>query len=122
MAATKESLPKVTLMAVATLSGVSAEPILMFPNTAASADHRQWGKTSFHPSQEASQVKLPENAARHQAHVAQAVATMAPHCAYQEALVARRENLERIAGDQAREAPHTQSRSNQKAKETVYER
>lgn len=122
MATNKESLPKVRLMAVATLSGVSAEPMLMFPNTTTSADHRQWGKTAVHPAQESSREPMLARATQHHAQVGQTVAAIAPHRARQEALMARRENLERIAKDQVREAQHTRSGVNHKEKETVYER
>lgn len=130
MATTKERLPKVKLMAVANLSGISAEPILMFPNAPVSADMKQWGRTSFHPSQNSGHAAMPPAQQRHQAHVREAMQGIAPYLAHQQERAVQAGNLQSIAREQtnaperpqAVQAEHTASIKNQERERDQHER
>ena len=86
----QQPLPKVRLMAVVTLSGVSAEPILTFPNNkTAAADMSQWGKTSMHPAQNMGRDTMPPQ---------------------QQKMPTKTDNLQQVAKDLARDTNTEQHR------------
>lgn len=122
MRRSESKLPKVKLMAVATLSGVSAEPILLFPNGAASADMRDWGKTSPHPSQQIDQANPGENAAHHMAQLRSVMQEIAPQRSTLQEMAIQKQNLEQVAREQTQEVQRTDSRIYQPERETDYER
>lgn len=112
MRRTGSDLPRVKLMAVATLSGISAEPMLLFPKAAASADYRQWGKTSFHPSQAAD--------TQHTRHIQTAMQQITPRQAVHQEAVMQKQTLQKVARMQAQE--RTNLREKQPQKESIHER
>jgi hypothetical protein len=130
MATSNEQLPKVKLMAVATLSGISAEPILMFPDAPVSADMKQWGKTSVYPSQNIDPGLMPPAQQRHEAHVSEALQSITPSIARQHEMVAQAEHLQSIARgqtnapaqSQALQAEHTPPVKHQEREREQHER
>lgn len=109
-----QPMPKVKLMAVVTLSGVSVEPLLMFPNTPASTDMKQWGRTSMHPAQNGpsptANNRTMDAVHRYQTNVGQAMQDMTANQSHHQMAIGQSSSLPSIAREQSQvKAPERSS-------------
>lgn len=91
-----EQVPKTKLSIVWELSGVSAEPLLIYKNKPVKSPI---GKTRFYPSQNVQSKRVATPKARHHAQVRQAARDVVQHKSQHETAIARQQHQQdRTAG------------------------